>query len=528
MDAPKPAVIDAFRRFAFRPEIAKSTDSLSAAINMLREATMKPLAYKDVAGLPGSQWLLQKAFTQPTSAISGLAQYDLEQGARLLYPITTILRNMIPRQTGGLGIQANWRSITAVNPSRISINLAEGQRGAAMAQTVTDNLAKFSTQGLDNFVTEQAYMAALTFEDLMALMATETLQATMEAEELLDIGGNSSVALQTTPTPTQGAVSNTGGSFSNGTYSVICVALTFDGMTRASVSSTGVPLPYTRANMDGTTTPIQGFCGIQSAALSVTLSGGTSTQQINAKVAAVTGAFGYAWYEGSGGSEKIVAITGYPSVTINAAPAGTNQAATAIPATDTSLNSLTYDGILTQIVKSGSGAYVKDLGGAALTSSGSGSGGITEFDNLISDRISNYRLVPTDIFMSPYDHGKASALILNGNTNLAPFVMGDASENGLSAAAQLKVYNNKVGFGNTRLDVHAHPFIPQGTALFYSRTNPYPLSNVPNLIRKLLRRDYWSVEWPVVTMQRTMGVYFDGVLQVYFPPAFGVITGMSN
>lgn len=220
-------------------------------------------------------------------------------------------------------------------------------------------------------------------------------------------------------------------------------------------------------------------------------------------------------------------ITGYPTAAIGYLNS-TGQLASATPATDTSQNPLNYDGLLTQIQISGSGAYVKDLGGAALTSAGSGTGGITEFDNLIADRIANYRLVPTDIFMSPYDQGKAAALILNGNTNLAPFFMGDASESGLAAAAQLKVYNNKVGFSTPQLTVHAHPFIPAGTAIFYSRTNPYPLSNVPNVIRKLCRRDYWQVDWPVVTMQRTLGVYFDGVLQCYFPPAFGVITGMKN
>ena len=119
-------------------------------LRAMREAREKNVASDMVA----------KGFVQSTSAISGLTQYDLEQGARLLYPITTILRNMIPRRTGGLGIQANWRSVTAVNPSRISPGLSEGHRGGAMAQTVTDNLAKFYTEGLDNFVTEQAYLPA--------------------------------------------------------------------------------------------------------------------------------------------------------------------------------------------------------------------------------------------------------------------------------------------------------------------------------------------------------------------------------
>src|SRR3989442_10915803 len=41
---------------------------------------------------------------------------------------TTIFRNMIPRMTGGTGIQANWLALTAVNPNRINIGLSEGDR----------------------------------------------------------------------------------------------------------------------------------------------------------------------------------------------------------------------------------------------------------------------------------------------------------------------------------------------------------------------------------------------------------------
>jgi hypothetical protein len=479
-----------------------------------------------------------KGFNQPGSATSGLAQYDLEQGARLLYPVTTIFRNMIPRMTGGTGIQPNWRSVTAINPGAIRAALSEGHRGAFVSQTVVDKFAAFKTAGLDNYVTEQAYLAGVTFEDLMALSTTITLQSLMEQEEQMDIGANNSVALGTGATPTQGAVLSTGGGLSNGTtYSVIVVPLTYFGMrnsvapTQTGVALAGgsVALPYTRVNADGSTDTVTGFTGNQSAAsAAITLSGGGTAQTLNAATAAVNGAFGYAWFMGAtAGTERLVAITGYPTAAI-VNTNSTGQQIGAIPAGDNSQFSLDYDGLFSQITASGSGAYVKDLGGAALTSTGSGTGGIQEIDNMIADRIANYRLVPTDIFMSPYDHAKAANLILNGNTNLAPFVMGEASSNGLAAAAQLKVYNNRIGFGTPQLQVHAHPFIPAGTMFFYSRTNPYPLSNVPNLLRKLLRRDYWAVEWPVVTNQRTMGVYFDGVLQMYFAPAFGVITGMKN
>jgi hypothetical protein len=485
----------------------------------------------------GPHGQLAKAFTQPSSATSGLAQYDLEQGARLLYPVTTILRNMIPRVTGGTGIQSNWRSLTAINPNNLNIGLSEGHRGGAMQQTVVDKTAPFRTSGLDNYVTEQAYLAAVTFEDLMALAATTTLQGTMEGEEQLIIGGNSSLALGTANTPT--GAQSTGGKLADGTtYSVIVVALTYLGMRYSvppTVSGSGVlsngnvQLPYTRTNLDGTTDLINGFSGIQSAASSaITISSGSNVASIAASVAATNGAIGYAWYLGAtAGTERLVAITGYPTAVLTNTNS-TGQLATALPAGDTSTNALNFDGILTQILASGSGAYVKDLGGNPLTTAGSGSGGITEFNTLIADRIANYRLVPTDIFMSPTDQQALSKLILTGNTNLAPFFMGESSENGLAAAAQARVYNNPVGFSTARLDIHAHPFIPAGTIIFYSRTNPYPLSNVPNLLRMLCRRDYWQVDWPVVTMQRTLGVYFDSVLQMYFPPAFGVITGVKS
>ncbi len=486
-------------------------------LTMLRQAREKNMS---------AEWVA-KGFISPTSAVSGLAQYDLEQGARLLYPITTMIRNMIPRVTGGTGIQANWRSVTAVNPSRISPGLSEGHRGGAMAQTVTDNLAKFYTLGLDNFVTEQAYLAGLTFEDLMALASTTTLQGLMEAEEILDIGSNNSILLGTTGTVTA-AASNTGGKLPDATYSVICVALTYDGMIRSTVTG-GVMLPYVRANMDGTTDTINGFSGIKSAATgSLTVNGGTTLGSVTASVAAITGAFGYAWFMGTAGNEALVAISGSPATTLKNPSAGGAQLATALPATDTSENLLQYNGLFTQILQPGSGAYHVDLGGQPMTTSGSGSGGLTEIDTALASFFANYRLVPTDIFMSAVDQVAMKALILTGNTNLAPFFMNSDSEGGLSASTRFTKYVNPIGFGSPTLDVHAHPFIPPGTIMFYSRTNPYPLSNVSNLVQMTLRRDYWSVDWPVVTMQRTLGVYFDGVLQMYFPPAFGLITGIRS
>lgn len=469
-----------------------------------------------------------KAFVQSSSAVSGITEYDLEQGARLLYPITTILRNMIPRRVGGTGIQANWRTITAVNPGGVSIGLSEGNRGGIMSQTVNDVLAKFAFFGMDNYVTFEADLAARGFDDVRALAVTELLQAVMEAEEKVILGGNSSLLLGTAAVPVATGHA-TGGGLSDGTtYSFIVVGLTFDGQALSSVAA-GVKLPYTRTNADGTTDLIQGFSGIQSvASTGGTLNAGTAVQSFTLVTTAIVGAMAYAWYgNSSNASHRLIAITDNPTVTITALN-GSGQLATALPGTDTSTNSLVFDGLLTQILKSGSGSYVKDLGGAALTTSGSGSGGITEIDAAITSFYQNYRLVPDTIIMNGVDQQNAKNKILTGNTNLAPFFMGSESESGLAAASQFKRYNNPIGFGNQFLNVIAHPFMPQGTLMFYSTKVPYVLSNVADIVRMNLRRDYYQIEWPIVTRKYQYGVYFDGVLQNYFNPAFGAITGILN
>src|SRR5690349_12378436 len=110
---------------------------------------------------------LAKAFVQAGTATSGITAYDLEMGARLLYPVTTILRNMIPRRVGGNGIQANWRSITAINPSGVTIGRQEGKRGGVVDQTTTDNFAKFAFLGMDNNASWEAQYAAEGFDDIL-------------------------------------------------------------------------------------------------------------------------------------------------------------------------------------------------------------------------------------------------------------------------------------------------------------------------------------------------------------------------
>lgn len=463
---------------------------------------------------------IAKAFTSPTSATSGLAEYNLEQGARLIYPLTTIFRNEIPREVGEAGIQANWRAITAVNPNGESIGVSEGNRGGYNSYTEQDKFAKFVELGLEDYVTWKAERAAGSFQNLDELAVQMLLQATMEAEERVILGGQSTWGLGTTPTPTV-VVSGTGGTIPAQSGLVTCVALTMKGAQLSSVAN-GVKLPYTRTNADGSTDSITGFSAAPSASAAATTT--TATSSVTASVAAVPGAFAYAWFFGVSGSQKLAAITGAASVTLTA-PAAGSQNVTAIPAGDNSADPLVFDGLVAQCVQSGSGGYFADCAGAALTSTGNGTGGIAQIDAAIESFFSNYRLIPTDITISGADQKGIKSLILAGNTNAAPFFQDN--DGNVRAGARVRTYTNPIGYGATDLNIRVHPFLPQGTMLITTKQVPYPLSNVRQIMKMNLRRDYYSILWPLRSRKYEYGVYFDGVLQHYFPASMGVITNFA-
>jgi hypothetical protein len=463
---------------------------------------------------------IAKAFTSPSSPTTGLAEYNLEQGARLIYPLTTIFRNEIPREVGQAGIQANYRMITAVNPNGEQIGVSEGTRGGYNSYTEVDKFAKFVELGLEDYVTWKAERAAGNFQNLDELGVQMLMQATMEAEEKVILGGQSTWGLGKTPTPTV-TVSGTGGTLPAGSNLLTCVALTLAGAQLSSVTN-GVKLPYTRTNADGSTDNVTGFSAQPSNAAAATTSGSTSS--LTASIPAVPGAFAYAWYFGVSGSQILTAITGSASVSIKA-PASATQNLTAIPATDSSQNPLVFDGLIAQCVQAGSGGYFADNAGAALTSGGSGSGSITQIDAAIESFFANYRLVPTDITVSGADQKGIRNLILNGNTNAAPFFIGGDGK--LQGGAQWQRYINPIGFGPEYLNIRVHPFLPQGTMLITTKQVPYPLSNVRQIVKMNLRRDYYSILWPLRSRKYEYGVYFDGVLQHYFPAAMGVITNFA-
>ena len=474
---------------------------------------------------------IQKAFAQPGSPVEGLQTYDLTAPSQKLYPVLTPLRNRIPRVGGGRAIQANWKAITGINTNNQRAGVAEGQRGGAIEQTTVERMAAYRGFGLENFVTFEADYAAKGFEDVKAQAVTQTLQATMIAEEMMILGGNTTLKMGVTPTPTLVASTDAAGAISAATLSVICVALGLQaywdvaGANNGAVgqaldiASAKVPGEITRQNTDGTTTTFGGGSAQKSAAGSVTAGAG---KKVTASIPAVRGAVAYAWYWGAAGSEKLGAVTTAAKVEITANAAGT-QAASELTK-DNSTSSLEYDGLLTQIALPDSGGYFSDKRAGALTSDDAG--GVYEFEEAFIHFFTRYRLSPDTVYVNARDLVSLTKLIIgNSGAPLIKLNVDISNTNNIRAGTVVGSYLNKVT--GDELNIVVHPNLPAGSYLFYSSRLPAYVQGATSPIQIRTRQEYYQIEWPLRTRKYEYGVYADAVLQCLFTPAFGLITNAA-
>jgi hypothetical protein len=292
----------------------------------------------------------------------------------------TFLGASIPRVDGRGDTATRWKAITGINTTNTHMGLSEGNRGASVTTSTANLSSNYTKFGLEDSVTFEADYAGVGFDDPKALAMNNLLRAFLLQQEKQLLWGNASNALGTTPTPTV-ANAGTGGSIAAATYNVACVALTGDGADRSSVAG-GVVQQLTKNNVDGTTDTINGGAAQKSATAATTTSGSTSV--VTASVTAVDGAVAYAWFIGTAGNEKLVAITAINSVSITALPAGGNQALSALAAADYSADSVyNTDGIFTY-ARASLNATIVTLAtgtsgvGTKLTASGAGT--VTEID----------------------------------------------------------------------------------------------------------------------------------------------------
>lgn len=494
---------------------------LQEVLRNLKAAQQKPL---------GS--LEKSTYAQASSATSGLTFYDLELGAKFLYPVLTPLRNIIPRVSGKGGIQANWRAVTAINTQGLRFGVSAANRGGVLAVSTTDYSAAYKGIGVETNVDFEAQYAGQGFDDIRAVAAKTGLESLMLGEEAMILGGNASIALGTTPTPTLSDVA-TGGTLAAGTaLSVVCVALTHDGVTNASIAG-GIQGQITRTNADGTTDTFGGGAARKSANATITTANdGNATHQVRASVVPVAGAVGYAWFWGAPGSELLGALTGIASLAITAPASGT-QTAASLGSADNSQNALAFDGLLTQAMRGGSGATIvaqpQGAAGSGTPLTSDSAGGIVEIDAVLKQMWDTRRLSPDTIWVSSQEALNISRKIATGTAATAMRFVQDVGDDLVGGGVVVRTYLNRFSMqGGSTLDIRVHPNMPAGTLLMTTSALPYPLAGVGNLMQIRTRQDYYQIEWPLRTRRYEYGIYADEVLQHFFPPAMALITNIGN
>ena len=494
-------------------------------LDRIKTAKQKPLGdprFKDLMGLEKS------TYSESTSATSGLTFYDLELGAKFLYPVLTPLRNSIPRVSGKGGIQAAWRAITAINTSGLRFGVSSANRGGVMAVNTQNYTPTYKGIGIETSVDFEAQYAGQGFDDIRAIGAKTGLEALMLGEEAMILGGCTSTPLGTTPTPTLSA-SATGGTLAAQTWSVICAAMTLDGLMNGSIAG-GIQGQITRTNADGTFDTFGGGVAGKSTSQPIATTGVTGS--INASVTPVTGALGYAWFWGAAGAEVLGAITTINSVVITTTPTGT-QTASSLGTNDNSANVLAFDGLISQVNIPGSGSYVYRMAsgtpgiGTPLTSDSAG--GIIEIDTVLKYMWDNYRLSPDTMWVNSQEALNISRKILSGSQTAAQRFVFESSQDVVGGGIMVRTYLNRFSMqGGSVIDIRVHPNMPAGSILMTTKVLPYPLAGVGNVNQIRTRQDYYQIEWPLRSRRYEYGVYADEVLQCYFPPSLALITNIGN
>jgi len=212
---------------------------------------------------------------------------------------------------------------------------------------------------------------------------------------------------------------------------------------------------------------------------------------------------------------------------------GATQLASALPASDQSINALVYDGILTFAAKGATnGAYNGVLADGTLgTGSGftsDGAGGIVEITTAFRYFWDNYRLSPDTIWCSAQELTNISKkIIANSGAPLIRFTTDvGAQHSNITGGVLVDAILNPIT--QTMVKLRIHPDMPAGTVLFTTSSIPYPMNGVGNVMQVKTRREYYQIDWPLRTRKNEIGVYADELLQVYATFSLGTISNIGN
>lgn len=454
--------------------------------------------------------------TTGITTTTGLVSIPLEAPAKSLYSVYTRLRQRITREgAGGGGLQANWRAITDIYGGGYDAGIAEGATGSEVQFTEADLSAVYKTLGKLASATFEAQSAAESFDDAKAKATLGGLQNLQVSEELSLMGGCTTGIAKPGALSFADTVAAASGSLTAGTtyyYAVSAVTL----MGTDWVAGTGAR-GHASADSANETDAVTG-------SHATTASGAGSTATI-VKWAAVPGALAYNVYAGTTSTVHFLTQVTVNTVTVT----DISGVGTQVPnSANQTANALQFDGIITQ-ASLASGALLTDMAGASFTPD---TGSVKEIDTAL-ETLFKKRLAPTLLLTSGHDAKSIRTAVLSSGTAVSTqrFNAEIGPEGQIRAGSIFMEYTNPY-FPGMPIEVMAHPYLPQGTAVLVTEKLPpwFPNANIGTTWAVKPRREYYSVEYAVSTSSGRkwpIGVYVEEVLKGYMPTATAVIQGIG-
>lgn len=543
-----------------RHEVAKNISPGSELATLMKQALPKslggqvdPKEWEDALGNP--HYLVTKVARELIKAgvttSVGFNFFDLRGPAYFIFPLLTPFIQMIPRQgrvNDGVGTAAHWKATRNPNSTFVYGGVLEGQRNATSTPNEIDYLATYKEIGMEGGATFTAQFAGEGYTDNLADEHFRNLARLRLQEEMMTLWGNSGTAagnlgyaLGQAPNVTATAVIAATGLGNGANVVAAVVAITPFGMNPGGQAGYAAPPSvvngltpnYTRTNADGSTTNVAcGLSAISNVSAIFTVPN-ASAQQVKLSVPAVKGAVAYAWFFGINvasaiGNVKLGSITAFPNYTVSAPAAGTQLGNAAGLSTDNSFQPTDFDGLGTYAFQNG---LWTDMNGGSFTPAGNGQ--VAEIENDLQFLWTNYQAQPDAIWVSADVKASLESAIIfssTGNNSYIFQVSQMEQQAGLTGGFVVTGYKSKYSVnpaGGDTIPIRIHPMFPQGTLLYDINKNPYPHSRVPAVRTFLVQKDYYAIEWPIVTRQWTFGTYVQEVLAHYMPWISAIRTGVG-
>lgn len=462
-----------------------------------------------------------KAGNTTTTGITtgtGLVSIPLEAPAKSLYSVYTRLRQRIARESSGKGgLTVTWRALTSVYGGGYDAGIAEGAVGSTVQFTEADLTATYKTLGRLASASYEAISASQTFDDVVSKATLGGLQNLQVSEELSLLGGCTTGVSAPGALTFADTVAAASGSLTPGTtyhYAVSAVTL----LGTDWINGTGARGNNGTADSANETTGTTG-------SHATTASGPGSTATV-ISWPSVKGAFAYNVYAATSASVVFIAQVTVPTYTLTTlAGAGTQVPNVA----NQTANALQFDGIAVQAALA-TGANWTDLKGAALTA---GTGSVNEIDAALETMFKGPKVGPSLLVVSGHEAQTIRNLVLSAGTAVSTQRFNvEVGEGGSIRAGSIFMEYTNPFFPGMPIEVLAHPYMPQGTALLITEKLPawYPNANIGTTWEVDTRRDFYSIEYAIATSSgrvKPIGVYVEEVLKGYFPTGTAVLTGIG-